>query len=165
MTTASVSPVAGPLGVIFSVNDNFINRALDGLTEDDLWHRPTPQSNPMFWLLGHIVHTRGAVLRLLGEDFRTGWGDRFQRGAALQDRGHYPPLADVERFRAETRVRLASRLASVTDEHLARAATAHPLPGCKIIADQVAFLGLHESYHVGQLAYVRKMLGHTGIVG
>jgi uncharacterized damage-inducible protein DinB len=164
-TTSTVSAVAGPLASIFATNDSFINRSIAGLTEDDLWHRPTEQSNPMFWLLGHVVHTRGAALRILGDEFRTGWGDRFQRGAALQDRAAYPAFAEIERFRAETRERLASRLATVTDEQLAREATGHPLPNCRIVADQIAFLGLHEAYHVGQLAYVRKMLGHASIVG
>jgi hypothetical protein len=163
--TTSVSAVAGPLGVIFSVNDSFINRSIAGLTEDDLWHRPTEQSNPMFWLLGHVVHTRGAVLRILGDDFRTGWGDIFQRGASLKDRASYPGLQEVERFRVETRDRLATTLATVTDEYLAREATGHALPNCKVVADQVGFLGLHEAYHVGQMAYLRKMLGHTAIVG
>jgi hypothetical protein len=101
-TTSSVSAVAGPLASIFATNDGFINRSIGGLTEDDLWHRPTDQSNPMFWLLGHVVHTRGAALRILGDDFRTGWGDKFQRGAALQDRSAYPSFPEVERFRSET---------------------------------------------------------------
>jgi hypothetical protein len=81
-TTSSVSAVAGPLASIFATNDGFINRSIGGLTEDDLWHRPTDQSNPMFWLLGHVVHTRGAALRILGDDFRTGWGDNQRGGAA-----------------------------------------------------------------------------------
>ena len=143
-TTSPVSAVAGPLASIFATNDSFINRSIAGLSEDDLWHRPTDQSNPMFWLLGHVVHTRGA---------------------ALQERHAYPSFSEVERFRGETRDRLASRLATVTDDLLAREATGHALPNCRIVADQIAFLGLHEAYHVGQLAYVRKMLGHTGIVG
>jgi len=164
-TTSSVSAVAGPLASIFATNDSFINRSIAGLSEDDLWHRPSDQSNPMFWLLGHIVHTRGAALRILGDDFRTGWGDTFQRGAALKDRTAYPPLSDIERFRVETRERLASRLTTVTDDYLSREATGHQLPNCKVVADQIAFLGLHEAYHVGQLAFVRKMLGHTSIVG
>ena len=164
-TTTSVSAVAGPLAAIFATNDSFINRSIAGLAEPDLWHRPTPQSNPIFWLLGHVVHTRGAALRILGEDFRTGWGDKFQRGSVIQDRSYYPSFEEIERFRLETRDRLASRLATVTDEQLSREATGHALPNCRIVADQIAFLGLHESYHVGQMSYVRKMLGHAAIVG
>lgn len=163
--TTSVSAVADPLRVIFAVSDNFINRSIAGLAEDDLWYRPTEQSNPIFWLLGHVVHTRGAVLRILGDDFRTGWGDKFQRGASLQDRSAYPGLEEVERFRIEAGDRLATKLATVTDDFLAREATGYALPNCKLVADQIAFLGLHEAYHVGQMAYLRKMLGHASIVG
>ena len=164
-TTSSMSAVAAPLALTFAMSDNFVNRAIAGLTEDDLWYRPTEQTNPIFWLLGHVVHTRGAALRILGEDFRTGWGDRFQRGASLKDRNAYPGFAEVERFRAETGQRLASRLAIVTDDQLAAAAGGHTPPSCKTVADQMAFLGLHEAYHVGQMAYLRKMLGHASIVG
>lgn len=163
--TSTTHPVAGPLGVIFTVNDTFISRAIDGLTDDQLWHRPTDQTNPMYWLLGHIVHTRGAVLRILGEECRTGWGERFQRGAVLKERAEYPALAEIERLRAELGARIAARLNSVTGAELTRDATGHQLPSAKTVGDQIAFLALHESYHVGQLAYVRKMLGYKGIVG
>jgi uncharacterized damage-inducible protein DinB len=157
--------VAAPLGLIFAVNDTFITRAIDGLSEDELWHRPSEQNNPMFWLLGHIAHTRGALLRLMGEDYRTGWGDRFQRGASLKERAHYPSLAEIERVRSETGARLAAKLATIADEDLRRDATGSPLPAAKTLGDQIAFLGLHEAYHVGQLSYVRKMLGRGSIIG
>jgi len=29
----------------------------------------------------------------------------------------------------------------------------------------VNFMAFHETYHVGQLAYVRSLLGHTGAMG
>ena len=74
-TTSSVSAVAGPLASIFATNDGFINRSIGGLTEDDLWYRPTDQSNPMFWLLGHVVHTRGAALRIIfRKQLTIAWG-------------------------------------------------------------------------------------------
>ena len=33
------------------------------------------------------------------------------------------------------------------------------LSGAKTVADQLAFFALHDTYHVGQMAYVRKALG------
>ena len=33
------------------------------------------------------------------------------------------------------------------------------------VADELAFFSLHDSYHVGQLAYVRKGLGYPGLAG
>jgi hypothetical protein len=160
-----MTAVAAPLALIYANNDSLITRAVAGLSEDELWHRPTDHSNPMFWLLGHIVHTRGSVARMLGDDYRTGWGDIFQRSATLKERTAYPGLADVERVREEISARLQQRLASASEEMLAREATGFKLPLAKTLADQVAFLGLHDSYHVGQLGYIRKMLGYGGITG
>jgi uncharacterized damage-inducible protein DinB len=166
MTTGTITPIAAPLSVIFTVNDGLIARALDGMSDADLWQRPSDHSNPMLWLLGHIVHTRGGVARLLGDDFRTHWGDLFQRGALLHEAATYPSRADIERVRAEAGARVQARLASASEAQLNALASGAPrIPAAKTVADQVAFLGLHESYHVGQLAYVRKLLGHSGIAG
>ena len=37
--------------------------------------------------------------------------------------------------------------------------------GVRTFADQVAFGAFHESYHVGQMGYVRRQLGHSAVVG
>src|SRR5262245_11052473 len=165
MTTGTMTSVAAPLALIYAVNDGLMRRALEGLTEDQLWHRPTDHSNPMFWLLGHVVHTRGGVLRILGDNYRTGWGEIFQRGAALRDRAAYPSLTDIERVRDEVSTRIQQQLASAGEEQLAADAVGAKLPMARTVADQVAFLAMHDSYHVGQLGYLRKMLGHSGIAG
>jgi uncharacterized damage-inducible protein DinB len=165
MTTVTDNPITAPLAVIFSANDGLITRAIDGLSEDELWHRPSDHSNPMFWLVGHVVHTRGSVLRLLGEEYRTGWGEIFRRGAALDDRGAYPAFAEIQRVRTDLMSRMRALLSAATDDVLARPATMHLPGGTKTIADQIGFLAFHESYHVGQLAYIRKLLGYSGIAG
>jgi uncharacterized damage-inducible protein DinB len=167
MTQGAITSIAAPLAVIFTLNDGFITRTLEGMSDADLWHRPSDRGSPMLWMYGHIVHTRGAIARILGDDFRTGWGDIFQRGASLHDdRSKYPSRAEIERARAEVGTRLLARLASVTEEQLNQPASGPPkIPAAKTLADQIAFLGLHESYHVGQMAYVRRLLGHSGIMG
>lgn len=60
--------------------------------------------------------------------------------------------------------RLHAKLASLDDESLAAPARLH-VPGTNTVADELAFFALHESYHVGQLAYVRKGLGYPGMAG
>ena len=164
MTTATNNPVTAPLAMIFANNDGLISKAIAGLTEEELWHRASDQTNPIFWMLGHVVHTRGALLRIVGEDYRTGWGDIFQRGASLRERTAYPAFAEIERVRADIGRRIPERLALLTDDQLAQPSNGR-FPGAKTFADQIAFLALHDSYHVGQMAFVRKLLGHAGIAG
>jgi hypothetical protein len=139
--------------------------SLDGLVDRDLWQRPTDRNNPMLWVFGHLVATRAMILGVLGEPFDTGWGDLFKRGAVLQDAGRYPPRQEIERIHRDVVERLKVKFAALTDTDLARAATGPALPGVKTLADQLAFFAFHESYHVGQLAYIRKSLGHSAVAG
>ena len=57
MTTNQAAPLA-PLVMMFKINETLITRALEGLTDDQLWQRPTEHNNPMLWLVGHLVRTR-----------------------------------------------------------------------------------------------------------
>ena len=39
------------------------------------------------------------------------------------------------------------------------------IAGAETVSDLITFLAFHESYHIGQMAYVRKAIGHSGIAG
>lgn len=154
-----------PVSLIFKLNTGMLRTALDGIAVDELWQRPTPQSSPMLWIAGHIVQTRALVLALLGDQFDTGWGDLFARGAAIRDRSEYPSRADIEAVHRQVIDRLRTKFAALTEADLSAPARGRQLPGAKTLGDQLAFLAFHESYHIGQLAYVRKALGHSAIAG
>ncbi len=167
MTTATPSAVAAPIATIFAINDGFVLPAIAGLTQNELWQAPTDRNNAMLWIAGHVVQTRAMILQLLGESVDTGWGKLFDRGtpaAKLHDAERYPSGSDIERVMREVTPRLHSKLASLDDRYLAAPARMQ-VPGTKTVADELAFFALHESYHVGQLAYVRKGLGYPGLAG
>jgi len=105
------------------------------------------------------------MLSLLGDPFDTGWADLFARGAALGERSRYPSRDEIARVHAAIVGRLEVKFATLTDGDLVAPARGRQLPGAKTLSDQLAFLAFHESYHVGQLAYVRKALGHSAIAG
>jgi uncharacterized damage-inducible protein DinB len=165
MTTTTRSAVAAPIAMMFRINQSLLARALDRLTDDELWRQTTEKSNPMLWIAGHVVQTRAAILELLGDPFDTGWGDLFKRGAALQDRARYPSPPDIDPVMRDITARLHTKLAALDDQQLASPATGPALPGAQTVADQIAFFAFHEAYHVGQLAYIRKALGYSALVG
>ena len=164
MTTATTSAVAAPIVMIFAINDDLMCRALDGLTPEELWRAPTDRNNPMLWVAGHVVQTRAAVLRLLGDPVETGWGDMFDRGSTIDAANEYPPREEIERVMREVSPRLQAKLALLDDASLARPASM-ALPRAKTLADELAFFALHDTYHVGQIAYIRKGLGYPALVG
>jgi uncharacterized protein YndB with AHSA1/START domain len=154
-----------PISLIFKLNTGLLRTTLDGVAADELWRRPTPATNPMLWIAGHIVQTRATMLGLLGDSFDTGWSDLFTRGAALQEASRYPSRGDIDAVHRQIIDRLRAKFDALTDADLAAPARGKQLPGAKTVGDQLAFLAFHESYHIGQLAYVRKALGHSAIAG
>ena len=165
MTTTSA--VAAPIATIFAINDDFVLRALDGLTQEELWKSPTDRNNAMLWIAGHVVQTRAMILQLLGEPAETGWGTVFERGApapAPTDADRYPSSSDIAQMMCEIAPRLRAKLSTLDDTYLAGPARLQ-VPGTRTVADELAFFALHDSYHVGQLAYLRKGLGYPGLAG
>jgi hypothetical protein len=164
MTSATCSAVAAPIAMIFATNDHLALRALDGLTHEQLWEAPTERNNAMLWVAGHIVQTRAQLLALLGEPFDTGWGALFNRGATIGDANAYPPRGEIERVMRDVSKRLQSKLAALDDEQLAQPPSMD-LPGARTVADQVAGFAFHDSYHIGQMGYIRKALGYPALAG
>jgi hypothetical protein len=164
MTTTTATTAAAPIAMIFSFSDSLVLQALDGLTHEELWRPLTPSNNPLLWVAGHIVQTRAMVLQILGEQADTGWGALFDRGAKIGEPKDYPSGPEVARVMREISPRLYAALAALQDEQLNRPASL-PIPGLKTLTDELAFFALHDAYHVGQLAYVRKGLGYPGLAG
>jgi len=158
-------PAIKPVAFIFASNDGLAERSFQGVAEADLWKRPTPQTNGMLWIFAHMVATRANILKLLGDNFDTGWGETFGRGAALQDTSGYPTREKIDEVSREVNRRLYTALGRLTDADVSKPASRAFTNAVQTLGDQVAFLAMHDTYHVGQLAYVRKALGLPGVVG
>jgi uncharacterized damage-inducible protein DinB len=164
MSTTPAINATGPITVTFSFNEPFVEQALDGLSHEELWRAPTSHNNPILWVAGHVVQTRTTVLQMIGQSVDTGWGTLFDRGAKIGDRSQYPSATEVARVMCEVSPKLRGALAAITEAELMRPASL-PIPGINTLMDELAFFALHESYHVGQLAYIRKSLGYPGLAG
>ena len=118
----------------------------------------------MLWIAGHVVQTRAQLLGLLGEPFDTGWGERFDRGAVIGEAEGYPSRDEIERVMREVSQRLQAKLAALDDARRAQPPSID-LHGATTVADQVAGFAFHDSYHVGQMGYIRKALGYPALAG
>lgn len=154
-----------PLALIFKLNNSLIARSLDGLSDEEVWAQPSGSGNPIAWLLGHLTETRAGMLAEMGVPFDYGWSRVFQRGSALQDRTGYPTREAIETAWQATHSAMRDAFATVAPERLAAPPSRRPVPGVEKLADLIAFCGFHESYHVGQIGFIRKQLGHSSIAG
>ena len=154
-----------PVVFIFKFNNNLVSRSLDGLSDEDVWTQLAGAGNPIGWVLGHLTETRGGILRELGVAFDPGWGGRFKRGSMRQDRSTYPSREEIEAQWKATHHPMRDAFAGITADKLASAATREIVPGVRTFGDQIGFFAAHESYHVGQIAFIRKQLGHSSVAG
>ena len=154
-----------PLALIFKLNNNLIARSLEGLSDEEVWRRLAESANPMAWLVGHLTEARAGMLSAMGTRFDCGWSRVFQRGSALQDRAGYPTRAVIEAAWKSTHAAMRDAFANVSPEQLAAPITRPPAPGVETLVELIAFCGFHESYHVGQMGFIRKQLGHSSIAG
>ena len=164
-TANAYHPSVKPVAFILAGNDGLADRAFIGVNPDDLWKRPTPQNNSMLWIYAHMAATRARMLNVLGDGYDPGLGEAFGRGAQVQEAGNYPTREAILEASREVNARLFAKLAAVGEAELSREATGPRPPSVQTVGEQLAFFALHDSYHVGQLAYVRKALGLPGVVG
>ncbi len=142
-----------------------IERAFGDVKPDDLWRQPEPQSNALLWLLGHVALHRWTLLsRCDPKTPKFPWGEAFARGGKPGAAEKAVPLADLLRFFRETSARLVERLAELSDAELS-ASIGRKLPsGEETLRGMVAFFLFHEAYHVGQIGYLRKLLGYEALI-
>lgn len=113
-----------------------------------------------------MIWTRKAVLARLGSDWSAPWLGLFARGVKLDETAAYPsPDMLMDAWR-ETGDLLHGVLENCPEDVLAKLATPPSPPTADgKISGLVRFLSWHETYHVGQIAYVRCLLGHKSLMG
>ena len=165
MATEYFSRAVAPVSRMYRLNEYFFNQALEGLSEADLWRRPSECANPMFWIAGHMTDSRAMVLKALGEEFELPWGGQFKRFSKISQPSDYPALAQIRSTMESSGIRIKQLLLIIEDDRLFGPASGVGVPNAKTLMDEISQLAWHDSYHLGQLGYLRVALGFPGIVG
>ncbi len=150
---------------IFNTNTGIVKKAIDGILPEQWFLRPGNDSNHLMWVAGHLVVHRGAVLKTLGAGWETSWSSLFTRGAKLAPQDQYPAIEEIRSAWDEVSTKLPASFTEATADLLAKPAPKSSPSFDGKISGLVAFLAFHETYHVGQVSYLRKWLGYGQSVG
>jgi hypothetical protein len=150
---------------LFRASDQLFHRALDGVTREDLLRRPHDGSNPLIWIAGHAMTSRASLAKMIGESVENQWSNLFARGASVDSNLSYPGVEEIISLWNSVTQKLMPRLDLLGDDDLTKPAP-FPVPtGDKTRRGAIIFLSYHETYHIGQMAYLRKWLGYSQLVG
>ena len=145
-------------------NQWVIKAQTDGLSHDECLLQLPFRGNCLNWVLGHIAVHRDKVLPLLGKEsvldeaavelYRRG-SEPIQQGAEALLLGKLLEALDQiqERVAAELGRVSPDELAALYDEERGHS-----------VGDRIEFLLWHETYHVGQLEYLRQLAGKDDTV-
>ena len=145
--------------------------AVDGLTEDQLAHRPIPDANSIAWLVWHAARVQDAQLApLAGTDevwVREGWAERFGLDLDPDDHGYGHSSEQVGKVRASaellagylraTHEASVDYLRTVTEADLDDVVDTSWDPPVTRGVRLVSIVD-DDAQHVGQAAYLRGLL-------
>jgi len=157
-----MNPRVAGLANLYGINTRIFHMTLADLDDEHLRHQPVAGRNCPLWIAGHAVTSRVSVMRLTGADYDYPHADVFARGATNDPAG-LPPLDEVIRHWDAVSEQMLARLAELDDAALDREAEgAFPGRDASVLGG-LSFLAMHESYHLGQIGYLRTALGQKGI--
>lgn len=150
----------------FRYNSHFAADFVKDLTPEEWVKRPEGAANHIAWIVGHVIWARTAVLTRLGATWSAPWIGLFARGAKVDDSAAYPSPDTLMAAWHEVSDAMKLAFENASDELVARPA---PQPGPPSadgkLSGTIRFLAWHETYHVGQISYVRSLLGKKSLMG
>jgi uncharacterized damage-inducible protein DinB len=150
---------------IFKTNTGLVKKATEDIHPDHWYLKPGDASNHLMWVTGHLIGSRGGVLKALGSEWSTPWGPLFARGAAHVPPEQYPRVDEIRNAWNDVSARISAALADAPAELLAKPAPDGRRSFDGKVGGVVAFLAYHETYHTGQVSYLRTWLGYGQTVG
>lgn len=150
---------------MFRANTEIISKAIEGIPAEDWFRKPGDDSNHLMWVLGHLVVHRGSVLKIAGVDWSSSWGDLFARGSERVADAEYPTVDEMRTAWTEISEQLAGALRQASADLLEAPAPDGPPSFDKKVGGTIAFYAFHDTYHAGQVSYLRKWLGHGQTIG
>jgi len=149
----------------FHMNSSLLKKSFEGLTNEEWLRRPNEHSNHLLWIVCHMICARGNTLGLLGKPWSAPWTSLFGRGAELTESAVYPAPEEVVQAFGEVGRLLKTAFEEVPEAALC-ASTEVKVPSADgTLGGVINFLAYHDTYHTGQVAYLRCWLGHSGVAG
>lgn len=150
------------LARLFEVGYGALFRNLEGITHEESLVHPHPAGNCANWILGHIVASRNRVLPLLNVipiwTLETAFlYSGIEEAQWTVDKAL--PFRDIQADLARAQQELLNALETITDDRLAQSVSAD-----RTVGEALGFLLWHESYHGGQVALLRRLLGKEGVI-
>jgi uncharacterized damage-inducible protein DinB len=148
-----------PLATILDLNSDLLVNALEGLSENDAQHRLPGGGNSIAFIAAHLADSRYFLLARLGHPLPNPLARYLADAKSIDEIRAWATLDQVRSAWLSVSSHLLTALESLSGAELDRPDTHRfPIPDSSALG-LIAFLTQHESYHIGQVGFVRRQLG------
>jgi len=158
-----MEPQLAPLAAILDLNTDLLLNTLDGVKEGEGRTRLPGGGNSLVFLAAHLTDTRHFLADRIGQPLANPVALYLADARTIDDIVEWPSLDEVRDAWCAVSAHVRTALAGMSAAELARPNTDRfPLfDGTRL--GMIAFLVQHDSYHVGQMAFLRRQLGMTAM--
>ncbi len=140
---------------LFRYNTGYLIKHLTSIDKSRLFIRPNQRHNPIIWIIGHIVVSRGSIVELLGDEPNiANYSKYFASGTKpLNDPSEYPHIDEVMGMMGKLGTKLVRHINQGGESLLGKQIWGTYDNIGKYIVNGY----IHETYHVGQITYLLNL--------
>lgn len=148
-----------PLAAILRLNTRLLLNCLDGLTDEMARRRHAEGVNSVAFIAAHVTDSRFFILRMLGGSLDNPLSAFLDHAKGIDDITEWPTLGLIRSAWGDVSRAMDERLGAATEDELVAGVDVR-FPGVeRNRLGALTFLVQHDSYHLGQLALLRKPAG------
>lgn len=157
--------VLKPFRELMQLNTRLFVSCLEGVDDQAARQRIHQRANNVAFISSHVIEARYFLAAYLGVEATNPFKEMLEGFSSIEEFSEFPVVKEILASWADVSRLLADRFETLTAEELARVSPqSFPMhrdttPGGVTVLGGIAFLVQHESYHLGQLGFLRKCLG------
>jgi uncharacterized damage-inducible protein DinB len=154
-----MDPRVAPLAAVLDLNCDLLLNCLDGLSDEEAQRRLAAGGNSVTFLAGHLTDTRHFIAMRLGHPLPNPLARYLADVRSIEDIRECPSLDEIRSAWVAVSRHLQRVLAELSAAELEQR-NVHRFPVDDNTAlGLIAFLSQHDSYHLGQIGFLRRQLG------
>ena len=154
---------AASLAAAAELNTRLFRNCLLDVTDADAIQRPSNTVNSISFIACHVLDARHFLARFLGLQLTNPIESVIGTASGIDDVASLPPLADLRRHWTSVSRDVEACISGLHDDELNLLSPQRFPVDSPTIAAAIEFQLHHESYHIGQLALLRKYFGYPAM--
>lgn len=144
----------------FDLQTSWMLNALETISDEESNRLLQENLNSIKWITGHVTDTRFTLVSILsGSPVNADYKKLFGKGTTSVSEQPFPELQHILNDWKTVSEELVATLNHLSEEKLLEKPPFQTSIPDETLLGLIAYFAIHESFHIGQLSILRKLLG------